>query len=245
MAAETNRGVEDQVSTIELLWGLRPTPNRGPKPTLSLDRIAQVAVDIADADGLGAVSMQHVAHKFDVTKMALYRYVASKAQLLAVMIEQAVGDPPNLSRVRRGWRPKLEAWARRMWATWDRHPWLPEVTTGDRVMGPKELGWTECAVGALAGTGLHGREQMDAVFVLSGHIRNTRSIAAAGTQPWTSERQLALLRQHGDRFSAVMAAVAPVVGAARHDAGSAREFGLRRILDGLELLIATRSSDSG
>ena len=156
MTAEPATGFEGQGGTVELLWGLREPPSRGPKPTLSIGRIAQAAIDIADADGLAAVSMQRVADALDVTKMALYRYLAGKAELLACMIEQAVGDPPDLAHLSGGWRPRLQAWARQMWASWDCHPWLPGATTGDRVMGPRELGWTECAVGALAGTGLSG-----------------------------------------------------------------------------------------
>jgi AcrR family transcriptional regulator len=241
MTAEPATGFEGQGGTVELLWGLREPPSRGPKPTLSIGRIAQAAIDIADADGLAAVSMQRVADALDVTKMALYRYLAGKAELLACMIEQAVGDPPDLAHLLGGWRPKLQAWARQMWASWDCHPWLPGATTGDRVMGPKELGWTECAVGALAGSGLSGRERLDAVFVLSGHIRNTRSLATAGTQPWTTRRQLELLRDHGDRFPALMAAVPAAEEASLSGDRAAREFGLARILDGLGLLIAERS----
>jgi AcrR family transcriptional regulator len=244
MAAET-AGLGRQAGTIELLWARRPAPSRGPKPTLSVEGIARAAVELADAEGLGAVSMQRVAERLGVTKMALYRYVAGKGALLAVMTEQAVGDPPDLDRVRGGWRGKLEAWARAMWATWDRHPWLPGATTGDRVLGPRELGWTERAVAALAGTGLAGREQLDVVLVLSGHIRNTRSMAAAGTQPWTSRRQVELLRQHGDRFPALMAAVLAAGDPSRRGSDHAREFGLARILDGLELLVAERSPPAG
>lgn len=234
-------GLEDEAGTVELLWGLRQPPSRGPKPTLSVGRIAQVAVEMADADGLAAVSMQRVADALDVTKMALYRYLAGKAELLACMIEQAVGDPPDLDHLPGGWRPRLEAWARQMWARWDCHPWLPGATTGDRVMGPRELGWTECAVGALTGTGLSGREQLDAVFVLSGHIRNARSLATAGTQPWTSRRQVELLRGRADRFPALAAAVPAAGEASPAGDQDAREFGLARILDGLGLLIAERS----
>ncbi len=238
-AAETASGLDDHGGTIELLWGLRRPATRGPKPMLSIDRIAQAAVDIADADGLAAVSMQRVSDQLGVTKMALYRYVAGKAELLAIMIEQAVSDPPDLDRVPGGWRPRLQAWAHSMWVAWDRHPWLPGATTGDRAMGPRELGWVECAVGALAGTGLSGREQMDAVVLLSGHIRNTRSPAIAGTFPWTTERQLRLLHRYGDRFPALTAAVATAAAdAPPRDPHKAREFGLERILDGLGMRIA-------
>ena len=240
MATDSARGLGHEAGTIALLWGLRSPPRRGPKPTLTLDQIAEAAVDIADADGLTAVSMQRVAAEFDVTKMALYRYVASKAELLAVMIEAAAGDTPDLDRVPGGWRPKLREWARRMWETWDRHPWLPGATVGDREMGPRELAWTECAVAALVGTGLDGREQLDAVFTLSGHIRNTQSMSTAGTQPWTTERQLELLREHGEDFPALTAAVDASPG----DNDHAREFGLELILDGLDLLIGRRRAGS-
>jgi AcrR family transcriptional regulator len=240
MAAGPAGGLEGEGGMVELLWGLRQPPSRGPKPTLSVGRIVQAAVDLADADGLAAVSMQRVADALGVTKMALYRYVANKAELLACMIEQAVGDPPELDHLPGGWRPRVEAWARLMWARWDCHPWLPGATTGDRVMGPRELGWTECAVKALAGTGLSGREQLDAVFVLSGHLRNARSLATAGTQPWTSARQVELLRGHADRFPALAAALPTAGEASRPEDQGAREFGLARILDGLGLLVAAR-----
>lgn len=74
---------------------------------------------------------------------------------------------------------------------------------------------------------------MHAVSTLSGHIRNTRSPGAAGTQPWTTDRQLALLRDNGDRFPALAAAIDGAPG----DSRSARAFGLRCILDGLARLI--------
>jgi AcrR family transcriptional regulator len=240
MAAATDGEFGDQAGVIELLWEPREPPRRGPKPALSIDRIAHAAVGIADSEGLVAVSMQRVANQLGFTKMALYRYVVSKAELLAVMIEQAVGDPPDLASVPGDWRGKLEEWARLMWATWDRHPWLPGATVGDRVVGPREFGWTESAVNALLGSGLEGRERMNAVVVLSGHIRNTQSMATAGTQPWTTGRLLHLLHAHAGRFPALTTAVESSASSAS-SGEDVREFGLRRLLDGLEKLIAERS----
>src|SRR6266542_4383005 len=220
MTIGKDRRPGERAGSIELLWGLRTPPSRGPKPALTVERIAQAAIEIADADGVAAVSMQRVASRLGFTKMALYRYVADKAELLAIMIETAAGEPPDLGSIPGGWRPKLEAWARRLRARWQRHPWLPAVTVGNRVMGPKEVGWTECAVGALAGTGL------------------------AGPQPWTAERALSpavseLLRAHGDRFPALIAAAGDAGGASRDNGW---RFGLDRILDGLQLLITQRTS---
>ncbi|MEV4893494.1 TetR/AcrR family transcriptional regulator C-terminal domain-containing protein [Nonomuraea sp. NPDC055795] len=200
-------------------------------------------MDIADTDGLTALSMQRVATQLGFTKMALYRYVTGKAELTAVMIEEAVGDPPDLSTIPGGWRGKLHQWAHQLWTTWDRHPWLPGATIGERAMGPKEIGWTEVAVAALAETGLSGSEQMDAVLLLSGHVRNTRSTTSAGTQPWTTHRQpshtLSTLPDHAaDRFPALTAAIA---SANDPTPDRSRQFGLQRLLDGLDVLITQRT----
>src|SRR3954470_3132103 len=160
----TGEGTHDpQGGTVELLWGLRERPTRGPKPALSIERIAAAAVAVADAEGMAAVSMQRVASELDFTKMSLYRYVTGKDELIAAMIEAAVGEPPDLSEVPGGWRGRLEEYARRLWATWQRHPWLPGATVGQhRIMGPREVGWSEAAVGALDGTPLRGSERLDA-----------------------------------------------------------------------------------
>ena len=240
MPSENVAQTAEQQATVELLWGLREAPSRGPKPALSVERIAQVAVEIADREGLAAVSMQRVASELDFTKMSLYRYVAGKSELFATMIEIAVGEPPDLQRVPGDWRDRLTAYATRMWAAWERHPWLPGVTVGDRMVGPRELGWVESALRVLAETGLEPAEQLDAVRLLSGHIRNTQSPATAGTG--TAAQQLGptvaeLLEEHRERYPAFNAVIAD---GARMSHDNGRQFGLQRILDGIEVLVRRR-----
>jgi AcrR family transcriptional regulator len=231
----------------QLLWVGRQVPSRGPKRALDLDAIAGAATRIADAEGLAAVSMQRVARELDFTKMALYRYVTGKAELTALMIEAAVGDPPDLGAVPGGWRPRITEFAERLAATWQRHPWLPWATLGDRVMGPREVGWIERAVEALDGAPLDGTEKMDAVFVVCGHIRNTQSTATAGTQPWNVDEHLdpalrRLVPDYADRYPALAAAVTGGgIGSGGGADDNGRAFGLGCILDGLAALVATRS----
>lgn len=223
---------------VDLLWELGDQGRIVTRPALTVPRIAAAGITLADAAGMASVSMQQVAGMLDVTKMALYRHVTNKAELVAVMIEIAVGDPPDLSTVPGGWRPKLTEWARLMRETWQRHPWLPAATVGERAMGPREIGWTESAVAALEGTGLTGAQRMDAVFLVSGHIRNTRSASTAGTQPWSADKRLrSQIAAHGDLFPALVAATEDTIDATPD---SSWEFGLARIFDGLELLITGR-----
>lgn len=225
--------------TIQLLWGLREGPTRGPKPVLSLERIAQAAVDIADAEGIAAVSMQRVAADLDFTKMSLYRYVTGKDELVAAMIDLAVGEPPTLEDLPgTSWRPRIEAWVRLLATTWEAHPWLPWVTMGDRVMGPNETGWTELSAAVLAQTGLTVPERMSLARMLGGHVRATMSVSTAGTQPWVNRHQAALLREHADRYPTLRSMLD---GDAAPPPDYGRDFGLRLILDGVERLIAERS----
>lgn len=233
----------NQTHMIALLWGQRYQSSRGPRPALSVDRIARTAVGIADADGLAAVSMQRVAAELDFTKMALYRYLASKDELLAVMIDAAIGPAPVLRRVP-GWRPRIEEWARQMRATWQRHPWLQEATVAPRVMGPNEVGWCESAFEALSASGLTPDGQRDAVVTLLGHVRSFHSTMSAGSHLWGDDgpvsRQLQqALEQDERRFPTLLAAVRSTAGPADDDAW---RFGLRCILDGLAMRIAEGSS---
>jgi AcrR family transcriptional regulator len=212
-----------------------------------LGQIAATTVQIADAEGLRAVSMERVAAALDVTKMALYRYVPGKDSLLAIAVEQAVEEAPRKAEVRPGWRPGLDAWARQLRAVWQRHPWLPSATVGDRTMGPREVAWIECALGILDDTGLTAIERLDAVLVLCGHVRNSTASDAAGTQPWTvtsTHSTVLQMQRRGDAYPHLLETLADVrnhaVAAATSDRGW--ELGLRLLLDGLQAAINGRST---
>ncbi|MBF6081792.1 TetR/AcrR family transcriptional regulator C-terminal domain-containing protein [Nocardia cyriacigeorgica] len=84
-------------TVVELLWGTGRPAKRGPKPSLSLEAIVGAAIELADAEGMAGVSMQRVAERLGYTKMSLYRYVPGKAELAALMLEQALGAPPDIT----------------------------------------------------------------------------------------------------------------------------------------------------
>ena len=221
------------------LWDLDSQAGKKPRMGLSVPAIVKTAIEIADTDGIETVSMERVAGELGFTKMSLYRHVSGKPELLSIMIESAVGEPPDLSRVPGDWRARLEELVRQLTDVWRRHPWIPTVTVGARIMGPRETGWTESAVAALAGTGLTGDERLAAAFVVFGHIRNTQSMATVGTQPWSGCGELAgLIRSRPELFPELGIAL---TGTAPALEDNARRFGLDRILDGLAALIAERS----
>ncbi|WP_199513690.1 TetR/AcrR family transcriptional regulator [Nucisporomicrobium flavum] len=223
--------------SVEFLWGGRARPTRGPKPALTLEGIADAGIAVADAEGLAAVSMQRVAADRGYTKMSLYRYVPGKAELIAVMVERAIGEPPALSAS--GWRAALEEWSRLLLGRYLAHPWTIEATVGRRPLGPYEMGWMEVALAAVAELPLSGAERLDTIAVLAGHARMLAQQAAARLgEAEMSTAIAAVLREHGERFPQLTAALA---GAATEGGDQAFEYGLARLLDGVEALVRNRS----
>ena len=228
--------------SVDFLWGERAQPTRGPKPALTLAGITDAAIAVADAEGLAAVSMQRVAAELGKTKMSLYRYLPGKAELVALMIERAIGEPPVLRA--RSWRAALTEWSELLFAAYLRHPWSVEATIGRRPLGPRELGRMECALAAPGlGTGLTGAERLDAVAVLAGHARMLAQQAAARLDEDEMNAAMAeVLTLYGERFPQLTAAMRET--AAEGGQNQAFTFGLNRILDGLETLIERRAARS-
>ena len=220
-----------------MLWDASTPPARGPRRGLTLDEIGAAAVAVADRDGLEGLSMQRVSAEVGLTKMGLYRYVAGKEELEAVMVDAAVEEPPAPGELTGTWREQAEEFARRIDRIWTRHPWLPWATIGERLMGPREVGWVEAAVRIFEPLGLSPDERMDAVSMVFAHLRITHATASAGTRPWTADSEGGttmrdLVVEHAERFPALRAVMAG--GEATTPSGARYAFGLRCLLDGLE-----------
>ncbi|ARF59144.1 TetR family transcriptional regulator [Streptomyces gilvosporeus] len=236
MAKEKAR---DLRARIALLWGEQDRPTRGPKPSLTPHRIAEAAVALADAEGLDAVSMSRVAAEFDVSAMALYRYVPGKDELVELMVESITAQAPDLSAAGDGWRPQIAEWARQSAKIYRAHPWLLAATAMRRqLMGPNQLGWLDAALAALEPTGLSASQQHRIFVLVAGlvrtHAEQSVDFDEEHNQEWnrlTGE----LLERHAARFPALTNAIA--AGAFAPDTVDPLEFGLDRILDGVQTLI--------
>src|SRR5260370_24510413 len=163
---------------VELLWSGPKPRSRGPKPSRSVEHLLDAAIGIADREGLAAVSMQRIAQEVKFRKMAIYRYVPGRSELIALMTDRALGSPPAIS-VGGIWRQRIEAWAVALFKTFLKHPWGLEATIGPRIIGPNEANWIEQALGILSGTGLNGADRLDVLAVAVGPLRSIAQQAAA------------------------------------------------------------------
>nr|BFE60899.1 hypothetical protein GCM10020063_054250 [Dactylosporangium thailandense] len=85
--------------------------------------LVRAAIEIADAEGLGALSMRRLAQRFDQANVWLLTYLRDKAQLQVLMSDAIfAGYPPPASGGSD--RERLEALCRLQWEMYRRHPWL-------------------------------------------------------------------------------------------------------------------------
>lgn len=240
--------------TFELLWGLREQPTRGPKPSLSVEQIVHVAIEIADADGLDAVSMRRVAEKLDVTTMSLYRYVPSKNDLLELMLDAIAAPGPDLSDMPGHWRDALHWWARQNMAAFRQHPWLVHFPFSHPPFGPYNIRWMEAALRAMEGSGLTPDNMIWVLILLSGYVRSEAAQELAliegarvtGVEPQEWGRVYAeMLRKivvDGEHPALARVVSAGVFDAPDQGPDEDFEYGLTFILDGIEALIKNRAA---
>ncbi len=243
-------GVAGLPGTVAAAWGVRERPHKGPKPALSLARIVSAAVQVADAEGLDAVSMGRVAAELGTAPMSLYRHVAGKDELRTLMVDAAWGSPPDGPAPGEGWRAGLARWAWALRTGARRHPWVVRIPLNSLPIMPNEVGWFELALASMRDTGLTEARKASVIMLLAGYVRNlatteadiAAAIQASGMTPaeWMSSypRMLAGLADPR-RFPALTAFIAAGVFEAEDGPDDEFIFGLDRILDGVEVLIGS------
>lgn len=226
---------------IALAWGVAANPQRGPKREMSVERIVEAAVEIADADGLGAVSMAAVAAKLGYTPMSLYRYVSAKDDLILLMQEEATGLPSEESRGAGGWREQLEALYREQIQAYLRHPWVLDVPISGIPSTPNSAAWMDAGLRALADTPLTHDERLAVLLIVTGSARWT-GMVLAGYVRLERERGMGdheLTRYEDALFRSLITADAYPALREAIDAGAFLDesdpfaFGLERSLDGV------------
>jgi hypothetical protein len=176
--------------------------------------------------------------------MSLYRYVAAKDELLALMVDAAFDVPVAAPAPGEDWRAGLARWA---WTYHDalrRHPWVLQVEMSRPPVAPNQTAWLEDGLRSLGRTGLTEAEKLSVMLLLSGYVRNEAALTAdfgtAGQEIMpTWGRQLATLTDP-ERFPALHTALAS--GVFDHDDEPDDEFvfGLERVLDGIDALVRER-----
>jgi AcrR family transcriptional regulator len=244
---------------MALLWrdGTPAPKGRGPKPGLTVDRIVAAGIEIADADGLAAVSMRRVAERLGVGTMSLYTYVPTKAELVDLMFDTVCGELGGPVDESGTWRERLTRLAEHLFAGFRRHPWMLQVMAMSRPpLGPNSIANYDRDLRAVDGIGLTDLEMDSVVSAVAVFVQGAARAALQGagseqatgqtdTQWWEAYAPLLEKVFDAERFP-----TAARVGAAygehyqsAYDADHGFHFGLARLLDGVEALVHSRNGD--
>jgi AcrR family transcriptional regulator len=239
-------GAGDISRSLALMWEYDAKPGRGPKPSLSLDQIVDRAIEIADAEGLDAVSMRRVATDLGVGTMSLYRYLPGKEELLDLMLERvSAPDPEELPA---DWFEAMEALGRGLWRLYTRHPWLPFVDQTRPLLGPNALRGMELILGSLQDVPLTDQQKILMVSTVdvfvsgaarahsSGILAESRT-GVTNEEFWQAQEPILTKAMSGGAY--------PLLTSLDEDAWAADgvqsfEFGLAVVLEGLRRLVEGR-----
>ena len=242
----------DPVATLELLWGVRGAPQRGPQPRLEVEDVVRAAIDLADADGLSGLSMRRLARHLGVGTMSLYRYVPSKAELVDVMVDRVCAEAAHQPYPEGGWRARLEHVARTNLRLHRQHPWLLEVFTGRPPLGPGVLSKYDHELRAVEGTGLSDLEADTTLTIVLDYVRGAavsiietqRGLERSGKQDldWWQDiepRFTELFDPDQFPLAARIGRAAATHHQAPQDPQHAFGYGLERLLDGIQSRLST------
>jgi AcrR family transcriptional regulator len=237
--------------TLPLLWRStgdsteRATPRRGPKAKVSVDEVIDAGIEVADSEGLAALSMRGLAQRLGLGAMSLYTYVPGRDELVVLMVDQVFGRtvrPAHAQDVRR----RLEQVAETSLAEYLAHPWLLELTGLRAFLGPHAAARYEWQLTAVDGLGLGDVEMDQTVVLLDGlaatAARSVHDVLAAERRSGLTE--LEWWEANAEALGEVMAGHSfPLAGRVGQAAGELYQaaqdperqfrFGLARVVDGL------------
>ena len=243
-------------ASVAAAWGVRDRPHKGPRPGLSLERIVAAAVQVADAEGLAAVSMSRVATELGTAADVALPVRGRQGRTTGAHGGRRLRPAPHRAaagsraghRLAGGPVPVGLGHAGR-----DRseHPWVLRIPIRGLPTLPNEVAWFEEGLRCLQDTGLEENEKASAILLVSGYVRNAAmidadieaAVRASGKTPdeWMASyaRTLTLLADP-QRFPALTKFIAAGVFDRADPPEAEFTFGLDRILDGLAALIHPR-----
>jgi AcrR family transcriptional regulator len=162
-------GLSADIRAASLIW-VRPERPRSVRPALSREQIIRVALALADAEGIDAISIRRIAARLEVSAMALYWYIERKEDVLDLMIDAVYSEVPVPQPGSRDWRSHLQEIAVQTRAMMHRHPWFASLIGHRAVLGPNALKQTDDLLGRVSQLGFDMTTSMSLLAMFNAYI---------------------------------------------------------------------------
>jgi AcrR family transcriptional regulator len=203
-----------------------------PRARLTREQVARAALDLLDRQGLEALSMRRLADRLGVGTMTLYGYFRGKDDLLDAVIDAAVADRERVE-LTGPWQDQLRRLMQASRRGLGRHPSLVKVRAERPVLRPEALRFAESGLTILRGAGFGRTEAARAFRLLFTYVFGYVSFSPEhGAEDARRESRIATSALPRDEYPALTDTADELAEAMAGDATF--EFGLDRIIDGLE-----------
>jgi AcrR family transcriptional regulator len=206
------------------------------RETLTRDRVLRAAVELADREGIGAVSMRRLGQELGVEAMSLYTHVRSKEDLLDGMVDLVVAEVPIPARGG-DWQPTLRSMILSARGALLRHRWAPALLDSRTDPGPATLRYVDAAIGVLRSGGFSLEVTHHALHVFGSRMFGFSQDLFDDSPEMASEA----IEAFAGQIAGTLPNVAEIALAARHEGGLGPcdddvefTFALDLLLDGLE-----------
>ena len=216
---------------------LKPDSDNHEKRTrLSRERVLRSAVAIADAAGIGALTIRSLARELGVKPMAIYYYVANKSEILDGIVDLVFAEIERPAPDG-DWRSELVRRANSARQVLSRHHWAIGLMESRKSPGPATLRHHDAVIGTLRRAGFSVEMTAHAYALLDSYVYGFALQEAAlpfqGTDTAADVTEPIMQRFHTDQYPHLAEMATAYILQPGYDFGDEFEFGLGVILDAL------------
>jgi AcrR family transcriptional regulator len=214
------------------------SPATQPRTVTTREDVARAALELADREGIDALSMRRLAGAVGVGTMTLYGYFANKSELLDGVVDMAVDDAGEL-HAGGPWRDSLRHAVVTARDNMVRHPALVEIRIRQPVLRPEALRFAETLMAILTGAGMPRAEAARTFRLLFTFVLGYAALSpSGGEEPARRAARSALAALPPERYPALAASVDEAAAAMGGE--ETFSFGLELILDGIEARLSAQ-----
>jgi AcrR family transcriptional regulator len=127
-------------------------PVSGGRTRLSRERVLNGALAVADAGGIGSLTIRSLAHELDVKPMSVYHHVANKDEIIDGIVDLVFGEI-ELPAKGRDWRAEMQRRAVSAREVLRRHSWAIPLMQSRTAPGAATLRHLDAVIGTLREAG--------------------------------------------------------------------------------------------
>ena len=213
---------------------------------LSRDRVLRAAVAIADADGIGSLTMRSLAQELGVKPMALYYHVANKEEILDGIVDLVFSEI-ELPTANGDWRSEIVRRANSARLVLRRHPWAIGLMESRKTPGAATLRHHDATIGTLRAAGFSVEMTAHAYALLDSYIYGFAlqevSLPFEGPETVADVAEPMMQQFPADAYPHLVEMATEYVLQPGYDFGNEFKFGLGVILDALASSLPDNSGE--